>query len=224
MILPQLIDAEKKAIEIFEIAQQRNYFIAGQFESELNTKLFELADELFGIKKFWHKRIVRSGSNTLFPYRENPQDLMITDDDILFFDFGPVLDEWEADLGRTYVIGNDAEKLNLKNDVENAWQIGKKYFDENHRTITCAEFYDFTKQLASKMGWELACEHCGHIIGNFPHEKLLGDEIVNYFHHDNHTKISDKDILGNDRFWIYEIHFINKSKKIGGFYEQLVSQ
>ncbi|MFM2226463.1 MAG: hypothetical protein RJA07_2665 [Bacteroidota bacterium] len=221
--LGKLLEAEQKAIEIFNEAERRNYFIAGQMESELNIKLFHLADELFGIQKFWHKRIVRSGANTLFPYKENPTDLLIQDDDILFFDFGPVVEEWEADLGRTYVIGNDAAKLKLKNDVEEAWHLGKKYFDEHCQTITCADFHTFTKQLAEKMGWEFGNVHCGHLIGNFPHENILGDEMINYFHQDNHTKISDKDILGNARYWIYEIHFIDKSKKMGGFFEQLVS-
>ena len=109
-MIEQLIEAEKTALAIFEEAEKRKYFVAGQFESELNNKLYQLADEMFGIKKFWHKRIVRSGENTLFPYRENPKDLMIKDDDILFFDFGPVIEDWEADLGRTYVIGNDKLK------------------------------------------------------------------------------------------------------------------
>ena len=222
-MLTQLIQAEQKAIEIFQKAEHRNYFVAGQLESELNEKLFQLADELFGIKKFWHKRIIRTGANTLLPYRHNPPDLMIKDDDIMFFDFGPVLEEWEADLGRTYVIGNDAIKLKLKNDVEKAWYIGKKYFDEHHESITCADFYNFTKQLAEKMGWQYSNEHCGHLIGNFPHEKILGDEVVNYFHCDNPTKIADKDINGNQRYWIYEIHFVDKSNKIGGFFEQLIS-
>jgi Xaa-Pro aminopeptidase len=222
-MIEKLKIAEQKALQIFNEAELRKYFVAGQLESELNEKLFYLADEMFSIKKFWHKRIVRSGANTLLPYKENPIDLMIQENDILFFDFGPVLEEWEADLGRTYVIGNDETKLKIRNDVEEAWHIGKVYFDEHRKNITCANFYNFTKTLAHKMGWEFGNEHCGHLIGNFPHEQILGDEIGNYFHHANHSKIIDTDILGNERYWIYEIHFIDKKKNIGGFFEQLVS-
>jgi hypothetical protein len=36
----------------------------------------------------------------------------------VFFDFGPVFEEWEADVGRTYVIGNDSLKHKLKKDIE----------------------------------------------------------------------------------------------------------
>jgi hypothetical protein len=33
----------------------------------------------------------------------------------------------------------------------------------------------------------------------------------------------NKDKFGNERFWIYEIHFIDSEKEIGGFHEQLLS-
>jgi len=64
------------------------------------------------------------------PYNENPPNLILQDDDIVFFDFGPVFEEWEADLGRTYVIGNDPYKHKLKNDVEIAWQEAKQWFEK----------------------------------------------------------------------------------------------
>jgi Xaa-Pro dipeptidase len=32
---------------------------------------------------------------------------VIGDDDIVFCDFGPVSEEWEADFGRTFVLGSD---------------------------------------------------------------------------------------------------------------------
>ena len=46
---------------------------------------------------------------------------MIQDDDILFFDFHPVFDGWEADLGRTY---DDPLKHKIKKDTEAAWHEG----------------------------------------------------------------------------------------------------
>ena len=42
------------------------------------------------------------------------QTLVIQEGDILFFDFHPVFEGWEADLGRTYVLGNDPLKLKDK--------------------------------------------------------------------------------------------------------------
>jgi Xaa-Pro dipeptidase len=178
---------------------------------------------MFEINKFWHKRIVRSGENTLLPYQENPPNLTLKDDDIVFLDFGPIFEIWEADIGKTYVIGNDTRKLKMKLDVEKAWQEGKEFFERNKKTITGSDFYEFTKKLANKFGWEFGNEHCGHLIGMFPHEKLQGEEISNYIHPENNKLMIEKDKNGKDRFWIYEIHFIDKEHKIGGFFEQLLT-
>lgn len=221
--IEKLRDAEEKAVLLFKTLEERNLITEGKTERELNTEVFNLAFELFGIKKFWHKRIVRSGKNTLLPYKENPEDLTLQKDDILFLDLGPVFDEWEADFGRTYVIGQNNEKLKLKADVESAWMEGKEYFQKNKTHLTGAQFYQFTCELAKKYGWEYGNEHCGHLIGDFPHEILLGEEKINYIHPENNQLMIDKDKNGNERYWIYEIHFINKELKIGGFFEQLIS-
>lgn len=221
--LINLIEAERKAEVLFQEIENRNLILEGKTESELNKEVFNLAFELFGIKKFWHKRIVRSGKNTLLPYKENPVNLTIQKDDILFFDFGPVFDDWEADVGKTYVVGNNARKLKLKQDVELAWKEGKKYFDLNKATLTGADFYQYTKELAEQYGWEYGNHHCGHLIGNFPHETILGEDEKNYIHPNNDQLMSDKDINGEKRYWIYEIHLIDRELEIGGFFEQLLS-
>jgi Xaa-Pro aminopeptidase len=221
--LTNLIEAERKAEVLFQEIENRNIVTVGKTESELNKEVFNLAFELFGIKKFWHKRIVRSGKNTLLPYKENPVNLTIQKDDILFFDFGPVFDDWEADVGKTYVVGNNAKKLKLKQDVELAWKEGKEYFDLNKAKLTGADFYHYTKKLAEKYGWEYGNHHCGHLIGNFPHETILGEDEKNYIHPNNNQLMSDKDINGEERYWIYEIHLIDRELEIGGFFEQLLS-
>jgi Xaa-Pro dipeptidase len=221
--LKELQIAEQKAARLFDEIQARGLINAGVTEKELNQKIFDLAFELFGIRKFWHKRIVRSGKNTLLPYAENPTDLTLQDDDILFFDFGPVFEEWEADFGRTYVIGNNKQKLKLANDVALAWAEGKAYYEANKEHLSGADFYQYTKELAHKYGWEYGNEHCGHLIGNFPHEQIVGEEIIHYLHPENNISMSEKDKNGNERFWIYEIHFIDEKLGIGGFFEQLLS-
>jgi Xaa-Pro aminopeptidase len=52
------------------------------------------------------QKIVRTGINTLQPYSRSTKPYY-SKGDILFFDFHPVFEDWEADLGRTYVLGND---------------------------------------------------------------------------------------------------------------------
>lgn len=221
--LESLILAEQKALHLFQQIEDRKLIQAGKTEKELNQEVYQLAFEMFGIKKYWHKRIVRSGKNTLLPYRENPEILVLKNDDVLFFDFGPVFDEWEADFGRTFVLGDDPLKLKLQRDIELAWNEGKAFYDKHKNELTGADFYAFTIHLAQKYGWEYGNEHCGHLIGNFPHEKIIGEEVINYIHPENDTLMSEKDKNGNERFWIYEIHFVDPIAEIGGFYEQVVS-
>lgn len=217
-----LLDAEHKAFALFKIAEERGYIKAGISERELNNQLYDLAFELFGIRKYWHKRIVRAGENTLFPYRENPPDLILQNDDILFFDFGPVFEDWEADVGMTFVIGNDPIRKQLKEDVEAAWHQGKAWFHANPH-CTGAELYAYTAQMAREMGWEFGGPHCGHLIGRFPHERIEGEDKVNYLHPENIIRLDAPGKTGEKRHWIYEMHLIHPIQKIGAFHEAILT-
>ncbi|MEP6647890.1 MAG: M24 family metallopeptidase [Saprospiraceae bacterium] len=221
MTTVKLLEAQKIAIQLFKTAEKRNLIIAGKSEEELNTEIFNLAFEMFGIEKHWHKRIVRSGENTLYPYNENPPDKILTDDDILFFDFGPIIENWEADLGRTYVIGNNSAKLKLKNDVEAAWIETKNWFDKQS-VLKASELFQFAVQKANDFGWEFGGEIAGHLIGEFPHERLEPGNYQLYVHPENHSDMFSVDANGNKRHWILEIHFVDRGNKIGGFFEQLL--
>ena len=177
---------------------------------------------MYGIRKYWHKRIVRAGRNTLCPYAENPPDLLIRDDEILFFDFGPVFEEWEADFGRTYVLGSDPDKQRLRDDTEQGWVEGKARF-LSRPDITGSELYQYVCGLAGNRGWTYGTAHCGHLIGNFPHEVILGEEVENYIHPDNNIRMRNSDKHGQARDWILEVHFVDRANKIGGFFEQLLT-
>tara|TARA_B100000902_G_scaffold141651_1_gene139409 strand:+ start:625 stop:1275 length:651 start_codon:yes stop_codon:yes gene_type:complete len=215
------MEAEKKAADLFKEIEVKKLLIPGKSEKEINTSIFDLAFAMFGIKKYWHKRIVRCGENTLQPYKENPPNLILKEDDILFIDFGPIFEEWEADFGRTYVIGKDPYKIKLKKDIESAWHDCKKYFD-TQKKITGAELYQYACDLALNYNWEFGGEIAGHIIGNYPHERLEKEDKTNYIHPNNPEDMFNKDKKGKVRNWILEIHFIDRKKQIGGFFEQLL--
>lgn len=106
----ELKEAQTKAEGLFREVETRRLIRPGLTEVQLNEEIYALAKEMYGITKYWHKRIVRAGKNTLLPYDDNPPDLTIGDDDILFLDFGPVFEDWEADFGRTFVLGQDPVK------------------------------------------------------------------------------------------------------------------
>ena len=113
----RLLDAQANAVALFDEVASRGIIAAGQGEQEVSDQIRDLANEMFGKTRHWHKRIVRSGPHTMFPYRENPPDRVIEADDIAFADFGPIFEEFEADLGRTYVLGDDPVKHRLAADL-----------------------------------------------------------------------------------------------------------
>ncbi len=217
-----LLAAQLKAGALFAEVGAQNLIRPGATEREINEKIYDLAQRMYGITCYWHKRIVRAGCNTLAPYDENPPDLTIAEDDIAFLDLGPVFEEWEADFGRTFVVGNDPLKHKLCRDIEAAFAEGKRYFHE-HPEITAAELYAYAQQLAVQAGWEYGGPIAGHLIGVFPHEKIAGDKITLYVHPQNHSRMRLPDASGWERHWILEIHFVDRAREIGGFYEELLT-
>src|ERR1700733_10098316 len=125
-----LLDAQAKAHTLFAEIEAQQIVRPGMAESEINESVYVLAGRMYGISRYWHKRIVRAGSNTLAPYDENPPDFMVREDDIVFLDLGPVFEEWEADFGRTFVVGDDPTKRKLCRDIEGAFAKGKRYFQQ----------------------------------------------------------------------------------------------
>lgn len=218
----KLLEAEAKALHLFNEIENRNLIVAGKSENQINTEIYNLAFELFGIEKYWHKRIVRAGANTLRPYDDNPPDLILKEDDILFLDFGPVFEDWEADFGRTYVIGNDPLKYKLKADIELAWHEAKNWFNKQTK-LTGAEFHEYIVELAKQYGYAYGGQLAGHLIGHFPHERLEPKNYGLYVHPENPNDMFLPDVNGNKRHWILEIHFINTEKQFGGFFEQVLT-
>lgn len=218
----ELLEAQNKAARLFAEVEERGLIRAGMLESELNDAIYKLAHELYGISTYWHKRIVRAGRNTLCPYAENPPDMRLREDEILFVDLGPVFEEWEADFGRTYVLGNDPLKHKLREDVGRAFAEGKRYFHE-HPELTSSGYFEVIAQSATRYGWEWGGPIAGHLIGHFPHERIEGDKVTLYIHPQSNLRMSSIDEQGRKRHWILEIHFVDRAREIGGFYEELLT-
>jgi Xaa-Pro aminopeptidase len=217
-----LLQAQQKADELFKAIENEGIIRAHVLESRINQDIYDLAERMFGISAYWHKRIVRAGRNTLAPYDENPPDLTVEEDDILFLDLGPVFEEWEADFGRTFVLGSDPIKLKLRDDIAKAFADGKKYFND-HPDVTGVELFKYAEKLAGHYGWEFGGAIAGHLIGQFPHERIPGDKVTLYVHPGNPGRMRDLDANGQERHWILEIHFVDRARQIGGFYEELLT-
>ena len=216
----RLAEAHRMALELLGVAERMGLFRAGVTESRVSRDIQALGREMFGTFKHWHKRIVRAGANTLHTYGGDPPDLPIQADDIVCVDLGPPFGSWEADIGRTYVIGDDPERLRMRDAIEAAWRAGRDHFKANRGNVTCAEMYDMAARSARAHGYEYGNWHAGHLIGNFPHELVQGELRDNYLHPGNPTRLADPDSGGRPRTWIYEIHFVDRKRGYGGFFEQ----
>jgi Xaa-Pro dipeptidase len=218
----ELWAAQQKAQALFDAIGERSLIRADVTEAALNAEIYALAQELFGVKTYWHKRIVRSGPNTLYPYAENPPDRTITDDDIVFLDLGPVFEQWEADFGRTFVLGHDPLKHRLREDAEAAFADGKEYF-RSTPNLKASELFQRVVRFGEERGWEFGGAMAGHLIGQFPHERIPNDKVSLYIHPNNHAEIRQIGSDGVSRHWILEIHFVHRQREIGAFYEELLT-
>lgn len=216
-----LVDAEKKAVELFaEI--ERDLIRSGISEKELSDQIHELGAKRHGVKTHWHKRVIRSGPNCLRPFEDNPPDRIIQDDDILVVDLGPVFESWEADFGRTYVLGNDPHKIRLRDALEPMWLRVKALFLERP-DMTGEELYEIACREAEKDGWGFGAHIAGHIVGSFPHERIPRDKTTLYIAKGNDKSMASVGRDGNKRHWILEIHLRDREHQLGGFYEQLLT-
>jgi Xaa-Pro aminopeptidase len=181
----------------------------------------DLAAEMFGVDRYWHKRIVRAGPNTLEPYRQNPPDRVIGADDIVFCDFGPIFEVWEADFGRTFVLGHDSDKLRLRDALPVVWEACREFF-RTHAEVTGEQLFAYVTERGNEAGWSFGNKHAGHLVGQFPHESIAGDRIESYIAHGSDKPMRRRDRSGRICHWILEVHLVDRQRQIGGFLEQLL--
>jgi Xaa-Pro dipeptidase len=213
--------AESKASALFDEVVRRGLIVPGKSERELSDEVRSLANDMFGVKKYWHKRVVRAGVNTLEPYRANPPDRRLADDEILFLDFGPIFEEWEADFGRTYVLGDDPAKHQMAADLPVIWIRARDHFRTND-AITGAALFEHVLALIRQFGWAHGATHAGHLVGEFPHERINGDEIDCYITRGNDGPMRRLDAAGRPCHWILEVHLMDRERGFGAFHEQLL--
>jgi Xaa-Pro dipeptidase len=218
----ELLAAQVKAEALFAEVVDRGLVSAGKLESELTEEIHALALSRFGVRRHWHKRIARAGPNTLLTYHDDSTDRRITDDDIVYLDFGPVFEEWEADFGRTYVVGSDPDKHRLVADLADAFARGKNFYRQSPN-LTAGELYDYTAGLGADYGWEFGARTAGHLIGHFPHETKPQDPDHLRIRHGNSISLREPNEIGQPRHWILEIHFVDRVRQIGGFFEELLT-
>jgi Xaa-Pro aminopeptidase len=219
--LAALIDAEAQAQRLFDAIEAGGLIAPGRSERMVEQDIYALAERDFGVTKHWHKRICRAGANTLTIAADNPPVREIGPEDTVFIDLGPVFDEWEADVGRTYVMGRDPEKHRLCADLPLVFDALERHF-EAHDEVTGAGLFAEAERLAAERGWLWGGAIAGHLVGEFPHARIPGDKDLYRISPANPARMRDPDAAGRRKYWILEVHLVDRTRRWGGFYERLL--
>jgi hypothetical protein len=213
--------AEARALQMFGAIEDAGLVRSGISEREVEDAIKELAFEQFGVTTHWHRRIVRSGPNSITTAGDHPPVRMIEADDIVYLDLGPVFEGWEADIGKSYALGNDPRKNALVAELPRQFEKVQAHF-RSHPDITGAALYDFAVASAQEAGWQFGGVIAGHIVSEFAHAQIPGPKDLTRIYPDNPEPMSNPDGNGNPRHWIGEIHLVELDGSFGGFYERLL--
>lgn len=219
--LEALIAAEQRAFALLGAIEAAGVITAGCSELEIEGAIHAIASRDFGVTAHWHDRVVRAGPNTLCVAGEAAPDRIVAENDIVFVDLGPVFGDWEADVGRSYVVGDDPEKLRLVEDLERVFYAVKARY-EGDPDISGASLYRIAQEEAAARGWCFGGKIAGHLVGKYPYARSPAGKEGGRISPANQERMRDPDPLGQDRHWILEIHLVSQDQTFGGFYERLL--
>jgi Xaa-Pro dipeptidase len=213
--------AEERALQMFTAIEQAGLVRAGVSERVVEDEIKALALKQFGVTAHWHRRIVRSGPNSITTAGDHPPMRDIAADDIVYLDLGPVFEGWEADIGRSYALGDHPRKHALVAELPRQFEVVQAHFRSNP-DITGAALYDFAVTSAQAAGWTFGGKIAGHIVSEFSHSQIPGGKRLTYIAPPNDEPMSNPDGNGQPRHWIGEIHLVETDGSFGGFYERLL--
>jgi len=206
----------------FELARQLDvrartrravHLIAGQItpgmsEEEASALARSTLSEL-GLRRGWHRIIVRCGANTTKDFAErSAKGVVLGDDDIFFIDIGPVFDGFEGDAGDTFVLGGDPGHVKARHDVRRIWEaVRERWLTERS---TGVELYEFAVATTEALGWKLNLGLSGHRLSDYPHAVHYGGVLA------------DVGFTPSPDLWVLEIAIVDPAMRFGAFYEDLL--
>jgi Xaa-Pro aminopeptidase len=180
----------------------------GMVEEDAVAMAREVLGEM-GMRKGWHRVIVRFGPNTTKDFMADSEPgVVLGDSDIFFIDIGPVYEGTEGDAGETFVFGDDAEHHRAKQDVRALWdEVRGLWFEQG---LTGPALYEHAEKAAAERGWRLNLDLSGHRLSEFPHEA----------HYDG--SLADADLCPKPNLWVLEMAIAHPERKFGAFYEDIL--
>ena len=77
------------------------------------------------------------------------------------------------------MLGDDPVKLRLRDALPVMFRAGRQFFGA-HEDVTGEQLYAYMTGLAEADGWTFGGTIAGHLVGQFPHEKIAGEDIESY--------------------------------------------
>jgi len=171
----------------------------------------DLAKEIFsghGVSAVWHKSYIYFGINTLLTYRHKYVDTQILrEEDIVYFDIAPLIDNIEGDIGRTITFGKNPIFEDLKQASESIFQEAHGFWKANNPTGIA--LYEHVYALTQKAGYEFILKGPGHLVGAFPHKRWPGG-------------LDTYPYPVEPNLWILEVHIRHPEKPYGAFFEDIL--
>jgi methionyl aminopeptidase len=188
-----------------EIAARMVPGVAEEHASRIASEVLTEA----GLRKGWHKIVVRVGPNTLKHFHDPSEPgIVLGDNDIFFVDIGPIFRGSEGDVGLTVCVGDDPDMQAGVTDVRALW-------DEVRRTwvidgLSGSALYEFADSTATAMGWNLNLGLAGHRLSDFPHKARYTGTL------------SSVGFPPTSGLWVLEIHIRHPERRFGAFFEDLL--
>ena len=186
--------------------------IIGQIEAGMSeAQIKDLVEKSFasvGVKKFWHPSKIRLGPDTTKNFRElSDPNLRTLQGDLCFLDLGPILEDHEADFGRTFAVGEKLKPPIARASEEIFLQTAEKWKSDG---LTGLGLFNYASGLADRHGYVLNPLMSGHRLGDFPH-KIFSS-----------AKLFELGIAPTENLWVLEIHLIDEKNQRGAFFEDIL--
>jgi Xaa-Pro aminopeptidase len=205
------------SLALMQQAQQQSWLALRQIAAAIRPGMLEsearqLAKDILaaqGAEKLWHPIIIRFGGNTCKTY-DQPSDkhIRLQADDIFFIDLGPVFAGHEGDVGATFVLGDDPQKLQCAAAARTVFhQVRQRWLAGD---CSGADLYQFASQQTAALGFALNLAIKGHRISDFPHKLYAGGELGDMQHQ------PDAGV------WVLEIQLRHPTLPMGAFYEDVL--
>ena len=122
---------------------------------------------------------MRAGANSVTIAGDNPPVRIIEADDIVYVDLGPVFEAWEADIGKSYVLGSDPRKHSAGGRSAAPVRTGAGALPRAIPTSPARRFTPSRRTAAAAAGWRFGGKIAGHIVSEFAHALIPGDKALN---------------------------------------------